>query len=91
MLTGHTGEITALAFRTDGLLASGSADRSVRLWNVATRQPVGPPLVAASPVADVAFSPDGAVLAVAGERPAIQLFDVASSRLIAELPAMTVA
>ena len=34
-LSGHTGDVTALAFSSDGkLLASGSADTTVLIWNV---------------------------------------------------------
>lgn len=36
-LSGHTGEVWALAFAPDGeLVASGSEDRTLRLWNVQT-------------------------------------------------------
>jgi len=36
---GHTGDIWAVAVASDGkLLVSGSADQTVRLWNVATRE-----------------------------------------------------
>jgi WD40 repeat protein len=37
-LTGHQSEVTALAFSPDGqMLASGSRDRTARLWNLHTR------------------------------------------------------
>ena len=37
VLTGHEGEVTCVAFSTDGaMLATGSHDRTVRLWEVAT-------------------------------------------------------
>jgi WD40 repeat protein len=56
--------MNALAFSPDGkLLAGGDADGTVRLWDLATGQPVGPPLQSGSgpkaSVNGVAFSPDG--------------------------------
>jgi WD40 repeat protein len=33
-LTGHTGKVTTVAFSRDGVLASGSGDKTVRLWRV---------------------------------------------------------
>ena len=35
-LKGHTKFVCSLAFRDDGLLASGSADGSIKLWNSET-------------------------------------------------------
>jgi len=44
-LTGHTNYVNSVAFSPDGkTLASGSDDGTVRLWDVASRQPVGGPL-----------------------------------------------
>ena len=41
-LTGHEGLVRALAFTRDGkTLLTGGADRTLRLWDVATRQPTG--------------------------------------------------
>ena len=44
-LTGHTDAVRSVAFSPDGkLLATASRDRRVRLWDVASRQPLGEPL-----------------------------------------------
>ena len=66
----HRDRVTALAYSPDGrLLASGSVDRSVRLWthDGETLHEVISPMIAGGPIRDLVFSPDGHLLAVAVE------------------------
>jgi WD40 repeat protein/transcriptional regulator with XRE-family HTH domain len=62
--------VNSVAFSPNGKLLAGADAHTVRLWNPATGQPVGPPLPADTPhgygVYAVAFSPNGKLLAVAG-------------------------
>ena len=56
--------IECLAFNPDGtILATGSRDRTVRLWDTATGLPIGPPLEHRAAVLSLCFSPDGRRLA----------------------------
>ena len=75
-LRGHTQYIWSVAFSPDGTrLATTSMDRTVRVWDVATGQPIrtfeGP-----SFLIQIAFSPDGTLLAMASRGRTIELRDV---------------
>jgi WD40 repeat protein len=72
----------ALAFTPDGqMLASGDKAGNVRLWRIATQQPVRQPFVGhTEQVRDVAFSSDGLVLASGGNDHAVILWDIATHR-----------
>src|SRR6185503_16532901 len=56
----HRGTINSAAFSTDGkFLASGSIDRTARVWNVGDLREVVAPLEHEGRVDSVAFSPNG--------------------------------
>jgi WD40 repeat protein len=70
-----------VAFSPDGrTLASASEDRAVILWEVATGERRGEPLIGPSAVLDVAFSPDGRTLASASFDNTVILWDVATGK-----------
>jgi WD40 repeat protein len=68
-LTGHEGPVTSLSLSGDGkLLASGSQDRTVRVWSLSLSPPKQQhkKFTSEEPVLGVAFAPDGKVVASCG-------------------------
>jgi eukaryotic-like serine/threonine-protein kinase len=77
VISGHSGVITSVAFSPDGkLFASGSVDRTVRVWDLNNSNV--PPLVFAhtDDVNAVAFSPDGTLLAASSEGSTIRIWNL---------------
>ena len=69
-----------MAFSRDGMtLASGGGggDKTVRLWDVAQRRPIGDALTGHTDwVSSVAFSPDGKTLATASGDNTVRLWEL---------------
>ena len=84
-LEGHTDGVAAVSFSPDGsLLASGSSDGTILLWDMRSRERVAT-LGHTDGVAAVSFSPDGALLASGlGDR-TVLLWDVATREQVATL------
>jgi hypothetical protein len=77
MYRGHAHAVLGAAFAPDGrLLATGSVDQTLRLWDVLTGAEVGRAEGDGGQVWGLAFSPDGSRLASAGRSPSPLVWDV---------------
>ena len=90
VLEGHDGAVNAVAVAPDGrTLSSGSDDRSLKFWSVASGTEFRTLSTGSTPVAAIAFAPDGSLLAWssgrvvagAGSAPVIWMEDVATGKV----------
>jgi WD40 repeat protein len=83
-LKGHEEPVTAAAFHPGGtLVATGSRDCTVRIWQVADGAEVATLTGHHEPITGVAFSPDGLLLATTSSDNLIRLWDVSGAPALA--------
>lgn len=86
-LSGHEGEVTALAFSPDGAhLTSGSADKTCRIWN--PQKPDDPPVILYGHngvINSVAFAPDGRRVVTASADTTVRVWDWPTAKPILEI------
>lgn len=81
-LEGHESEVTCATFSSDGtLLATGSIDKTIRLWQAGTANPVGT-ISCEYEVLDLAFAPDGRTLVAGGNQKGPRIWDVRTREAI---------
>ena len=82
-LTGHSAAVKSLSLNPDGrLLASGSADKTIRIWDIENKNSIYELKGHNNEVNAVSFSPDGSLLVSAGADKRIILWNVASGSIL---------
>src|SRR6202021_2948435 len=84
ILQGHDDWVTSVAFSPDGKhIASGSYDKTIRVWDAETGQIVSGPFTGHDhPVISVAFSPDGKHIASGSQDKTIRVWDAETGQIV---------
>ncbi|TFK74199.1 WD40 repeat-like protein [Pluteus cervinus] len=87
VLKGHTAEVLSVAYSQDGrYLVSGSRDKTMRIWDMTSGQPVIDPLQGHSDsVWSVSYSPNGTYMVSGSKDNTIRIWNAASGESIMEL------
>ena len=86
VLIGHADSISSVSFSPDGtLLASGSSDSTIKLWDVSTQENIAILQGHTDAVNSVSFSPDGLLLASGSSDNTVKLWNVSAEENIATL------
>ena len=85
-ISGHSGPVNSVAFSPNvRILASGSDDKFIFLWDIFTGQPIGHPLTGhLEKITGVAFSSDGRTLASVSFDKTVILWDVKTGKPIGQ-------
>jgi len=79
--SGHTSAVVSVVFSPDGKrFASGSVDRTIKLWDITTGQELKTFRGHTRAVNSVAFSPDGKTLASGSDDKTIKLWDITTGQ-----------
>ena len=84
-LSGHSGSVRSVAFSLDGKIASGSADKTIKLWNLGTGQEISTLAGHRLSVNAVAFSPDSQTLVSGSADKTIKLWNISTGQEISTL------
>ena len=83
ILSGHKDLVRSVTFSPDGMiLASGSRDGTIRLWEPVTGRKMRTLRGHTGGVRSVAFSPDGGILASGGEDDLVLIWDVTTGQVL---------
>lgn len=82
-ISGHRGAVLGAQFSPDGTrVLTASADRTARVWDVATGRPVSPPLKHQWSVNAASFSPDGARVVTASSDNTARVWDATTGEAL---------
>ena len=89
-INAHISYVTSISFSPDGkLLASGSYDMTIKLWNVVSGELLKTLKGHTDGVISISFSPDGNLLASGSDDKTIKLWNVVSGELLKTLKGHT--
>ena len=92
VLSGHGSEVRSVVFSPDGkMVASGSQDHTVKLWNPETGELLRTVTEHAGDKNSIAFSPDGGTLAISNVDNSVNLYESGSGKLARTLAGSEIA